>query len=122
MNGDIIRFCIDLNVRETNYHAISEGGLHGPGIKMMTCITTIFSAINTTWKQISVEIKWFKYTRNCHHSLPSGLTEIYCQVVLIFESSTAVRIMTSSLSKPQTFLPIYYIKQAVLYGVLSSRH
>ena len=72
-------------MRETNYHVISVEGLHGPGIKKATCITTIFSAINTTWKQISVEIKWFKYTSNCHHSLPCGLMEIYCQVVLILK-------------------------------------
>ena len=50
LNGEIIGFCIDLNVRETNHQAISVGGLHGPCIKKMTSITTIFSAINTTWK------------------------------------------------------------------------
>ena len=60
-------------------------------------------------------------TCNCHHSLPFGLTEIYCQMVLIlgkseeqlpyFERSTVVKIMASSLSKPQTFLAIFSINK-----------
>ena len=85
MNGDIIGFCIDLNIRETNHHAISVGGLHGPCIKKATCITTIFSAINTAWKQISVENQKVHIHPNCHQSLQSELMEIYCQVVLILK-------------------------------------
>jgi len=122
LNGDIIGFCIDLNVRETNHHAISVGGLHGHGIKRMTCNTTIYSAINTTWKQISVENQMVQI----HAQLPP-LLAIWIDGNLLpsgfdFEGSTAVKIMASSLGKPQTFLPIYSIKRAVLYGVLSSRH
>lgn len=113
MNGDIIGFCIDLNVRETNHHAISVGGLHGPCIKKMTCITTIFSAINTTWKQISVENQMVQihsqlpplfaiWINGIGNLLPSGFD---------FEGSTAVKIMASSLSKLQTFLPIFSINK-----------
>lgn len=98
------------------------GGLHGPGITKMACITTVFSAINTTWKQISVDNQMVQIhlqlppifaTWIDGNLLPSGFD---------FEGSTAVKIMASSLSKPQTFLPIFSIKQAVLYKVLSSRH
>ena len=85
LNVDIIGFCIDLNVRETNHHAISVGGLHGHCIKKMTSTTTIFSAINTAWKQISVENQKVHIHPNCHQSLPSGLMEIYCPVVLILK-------------------------------------
>ena len=85
LNVDIIGFCIDLNVRETNHHAISVGGLHGHCIKKMTSTTTIFSAINTAWKQISVENQKVHIHPNCHQSLPSGLMEINCQVVLILK-------------------------------------
>ena len=105
-----------------NYHAISVGGLCRPCIKKAPRITTIFSAINTTWKQISVEYQMVQINPQLPplfaiwidgNLLPSGFD---------FEGSTAVKIMASSLSKPQTFLPIFSIKQAVLYGVLSSRH
>lgn len=85
LNVDIIGFCIDLNVRETNHHAISVGGLQGHCIKKMTSTTTIFSAINTAWKQISVENQKVHIHPNCHQSLPSGLMEIYFQVVLILK-------------------------------------
>ena len=122
MNGDITGFCMDLNVRETNHHAISWGRLHGPCIKKMACITTIFSAINTTWKQISVDNQMVQI----HPQLPS-LFAIWIDRNLLpsgfdFEGSTAMKIIASSLGKPQTFFPIFSLKQAVLYGVLSGRH
>ena len=93
MNGDIIGFCIDLNVRETNHHAISVGELHGPCIKKMTSTTTIFSAINTAWKQISVENQMVQI----HPQLPA-LFAIWIDRNLQpsgfdFEGSIAVKIM-----------------------------
>ena len=109
MNGEIIGFCIpvDLNIRETNYHTISVEGLHGPGIKKATCITTIYSAINTTWKQISVENQMVQI----HPQLPP-LFAIWIDGNLLpsgfdFEGSTVVKIMASSLTKLQTFPPIF---------------
>ena len=91
-------------------------------MKKMACITTVFSAINTSWKQISVN----KQMVQIHLQFPP-IFAIWIDGNLLpsgfdFEGSTAVKIMASSLSKPQTFLPIFSIKQAVLYKVLSSRH
>lgn len=90
------------------------GGLHGPGIKKMTCITTIFSAINTTWKQISVE----NHLVQIHLRL-SSLFAIWIDRNLLpsgfdFEGSTAVKIMASSLSKPQHFF-LYFLQSKLYY-------